>query len=86
MVNPKLKKTKTAAQPKQRVPKSLTVTVSKTVQIKQYEPSTVTLTEVHELADGDDARLVRREVYSNLSKSVLAMINHEIEIHGNTED
>lgn len=71
---------------KQRVPASITVTVSKTVQIKQYEPSVVTVTEVHELDEADNARLVRHAVYSNISKSVRAMINHEIEIHGNVED
>lgn len=85
MVNPKIK-TKTDKPPKQRVPKSVTVTVSKTVQIRQYEPSTVTVTEVHELEADDDARAVRREVYGNISKSVLSYINNEIEIHSKTED
>jgi len=91
MATSRLKKRRTTTQrdsapPKQRTPETLTVTVSKTVQIKQFEPATVTITEIHQLTDGDDARRVRSEVYSNISKSVVRMINNEIAVHGNIED
>jgi len=35
--------------------KEFKITVSKTVQVQQYEPLTITLTETHELQDSDDA-------------------------------
>jgi hypothetical protein len=70
--------TKTTKAKKQREPRELTVTVSRTVQIVQFSPVTVTVTEVHELAEGDDARSVRNEVFNNVSGSVARYIDHEI--------
>lgn len=58
--------------------KTITVTVSKMVQLRQYEPFTVTVAEIVELETGDDKLTVRNETYASISKSVTKYINHEI--------
>jgi hypothetical protein len=58
--------------------KTMTVTVTRMVQLKQYEPFTVTVAETVELENGDDKLLVRNETYASISKSVTKYINHEI--------
>lgn len=89
------KKRRAGVQPEVRtatlVGREITVTVSRTVQIKQYEPSYVSVTDKATLAeeDANDPALVRATrsaIYSSLSKAVVRMVNNEIEVHGNLED
>lgn len=58
--------------------KTITITVSRTVQLKQYEPVTITVTETVELSSEDDKLLVRNQTYAAISKSVAKYINHSI--------
>lgn len=64
--------------------KSLTITVSKTVQVKQYEPVTITLTDIVELESDDDPKDVRNRVYKELTKSLVVYLNHEIKQYAET--
>jgi hypothetical protein len=59
--------------------KTVTVTVSKTAQPQQYCPVTVTVTEVHEVKDGESTREVRNAAYNSVSASVVRYIDHEVE-------
>jgi len=61
------------------IPESITLTVSKTVQIRQYEPVTVTLSETHILNDDEDIGQVRNQLYLQIGKAVGIYINKEIE-------
>lgn len=69
--------------------REITVTISKTVQIKQFEPVSVTVTERCVLDDEDASnneavRVARNNIYNGLSKAVQKMVNREIEVY--TED
>ena len=59
--------------------KTVTVTVSRTVQITQYSPVTVTVTEVHEVKEGESTREVRNSAYNAVSASVVKYVQHEVE-------
>jgi hypothetical protein len=51
-------------------PKSVTVTVSKTIQVAQYEPLTIQIVETHDLESEDNPREVRSQLVASLSKSL----------------
>lgn len=59
--------------------KTLTVTVSKTTQIVQYEPLAVTLTETYDLAPGENLRTGRakaiRSLGATLRKEMISLEN-----------
>lgn len=59
--------------------KQVTVSVSRTVQITQFHPSTVIVSETIDLDKEDDAKLIRQGAYLRCSKSVEAYMNKEIE-------
>lgn len=57
----------------------ITVEVSKTVQVAQYEPVTVKITETVEVeADSEKAKEVRLKVYTGVTKSVKQFIDNEV--------
>jgi hypothetical protein len=59
--------------------KTVTVTVHRVVQIKQFEPVSVTVSETHEVKDGESTREVRNSAYNSVSASVVRYIEHEVE-------
>jgi len=59
--------------------KTITVTVARTVQIKQYEPVVVTVSETHEVKEGEVTREVRNAAYNSVSASVVRYVEHEVE-------
>ena len=58
--------------------KSLSVTVTKVVQAAQFEPLTVSITEVAELEEGDKVKKVRARLYESVSDSVHAVMKEEL--------
>lgn len=58
---------------------SVAVTVSRTIQVRQFEPVRVDLTQTAEVAEGDNPSDVRRELYEATSKSLRAMMRFELE-------
>lgn len=67
-------------QPKpQRRPETITVTINRTVQLKKFEPLTITVTEVHQVQEGEDPRAVRLQVYNQVATSVASYMNKELE-------
>jgi hypothetical protein len=68
-------KTKTKLQ---RNPEELTITISRTVQAKQYEPVTVTITERHKLEEGENIANVRLEVYNQIAPSLARYMDKEL--------
>jgi CTP:molybdopterin cytidylyltransferase MocA len=59
--------------------KTVTVTVQRTVQIRQYEPVVVTVSETHEVLEGESTREVRNAAYNGISASVVKYVEHEVE-------
>ena len=57
----------------------VTVTVTRTVQIKQYEPVTVAISETAELEDNEDHGKAKSELYKGIYPRIEKMINHQIE-------
>ena len=55
---------------------TLTVTVSKTCQVRQFEPVVVTVSETVEY--DDNAAEVRMKTYSNVTKAVTKFMDNEI--------
>ena len=70
MNSPEFKKSK----PK----KTITVTVSKTVQTQQYEPVIVTVSETVEVSADRDSQEVHLETYKGVTKSAKKFIDNEI--------
>jgi len=59
--------------------KTVTVTVQRTVQIRQFEPVVVIVSETHEVKEGESTREVRNAAYNGISASVVKYVAHEIE-------
>jgi hypothetical protein len=59
--------------------KTVTVTIQRTVQIKQFEPVVVIVSETHEVKEGESTREVRNAAYNGISASVVKYIDHEID-------
>lgn len=57
--------------------RSVSVTVSRTVQVQNYTPSTVTVTETADVGDNDPED-VKRELYESASKSMQKYMRAEI--------
>ena len=68
-----------ATKEKRHEAKTITVTVQRTVQIKQYEPVVVIVSETHEVKDGESTREVRNSAYNSVSASVVRYVEHEVE-------
>lgn len=62
----------------ERLPEEITVTISRTIQIRQYEPVAVTVTERHTPEAGEDPNLIRNEVYNQVAKSVAKYMDREL--------
>jgi hypothetical protein len=56
----------------------VSVTVSKTIQVVQFEPVRVDVTQTVEILDDDKVSRVRRELYESTSKAVAAMMHEEL--------
>jgi hypothetical protein len=59
--------------------KTVSVSVSRTVQITQYHPSTVTVTEEAEIPEGMTHVEVKEVLYKSASASVVKFMNNEID-------
>lgn len=62
--------------------REITVTLSKTIQIRQFEPVVVTLTDRAVIDDGSNdsaVKATRGDMYNQLSKSLKSMMNHQIQ-------
>jgi len=57
--------------------KTISVTITKTKQVVQFEPLTVTVTEVAELEEGDKASDAKAKLYESVSKSVKQFMEEE---------
>lgn len=58
--------------------KTVSVTVSRTVQVQQFQPSTVTVAESAEVPEGATASEVKLELYKSATASVTKFMNQEI--------
>lgn len=59
-------------------PNSTTVTITKTIQVVQFEPVTVTVSETYDIEDGEDVVAIRSHAYNSCAKSVVRYLNNEI--------
>jgi hypothetical protein len=57
--------------------RTLTIEVTKTVQVQSYEPVTVRVSETVALDDSDDAAEVRTETYRRVTQAVKKYIDNE---------
>ena len=57
---------------------SVSVTVSRTVQVRNYTPSTVTVTETAEVGEGQSAQKVKDALYESASDSMQEYMRKEI--------
>ena len=64
---------------------TIQVTVSRTVQIKQYHPSTISVTLTGNLEEGDKFVESRDKLYKAASSSVTKMMNQEIDKYTENE-
>jgi hypothetical protein len=71
-----LKNRKTRAISKQ--PKTTTVTYTKTLQVVQFEPVTISVSETYDLEPGDDVVSVRAHAYNSCAKSAVRYLNNEL--------
>jgi len=62
----------------QRKPEELIVTISRTVQIRQYEPVTVTVTEKHKLGEDEEPKKVRLQVYNQVATDLARFMDREL--------
>lgn len=58
---------------------SVTITLSKTIQVVNFEPIRVDVTQTAEVGPDDNASQVRRALYENTSKALNTMMKFEIE-------
>jgi hypothetical protein len=61
----------------QRTPESITVTISRTIQIQQYQPLTISIAETHNCDEDEDPQEVRNTVYKQVAESVSRYLNRE---------
>lgn len=59
----------------------ITVTVTRTVRPAAYEAAGVTLTQTVTLDEGDDPKVVRRELHEKVSSEVSKMLALEVQYH-----
>jgi hypothetical protein len=65
--------------------KTISVTVSRTVQIQQFHPSVVSMTETAEIESGDDVRKCKIQLYKACSETVETCMNREIKKYQDEE-
>jgi hypothetical protein len=76
MVNPKIARSIEASE--LRITQ-ISVTVSKTIQVRNFEPVRVDVTQTAEVLEDDKVSRVRRQLYESTSKAVAAMMREELE-------
>ncbi len=62
--------------------KQISVTVTRTVQLQQYHPATVSVTEVADIPEGEDYEAVRTALYKSATKAVTKFLRNEVRLHG----
>jgi hypothetical protein len=81
---------KTKTKPKlakpQRRPEELTVTLSRTVQVRQYEPVTVTVTERHVLGEDEATAETRLQVYNQVASDLARFMDKELKRYQEEEE
>ncbi len=65
--------------------KAVSVSVSRTVQLRQYHPATVTVSESAEVPPGMDAKDVKLELYKSATASVTKFLKNEVREHGDDD-
>ena len=55
-----------------------TITLQKTVQVQQFHPVVVSISETIELSENDDVVKIRNESYRKMTKQVDLYINHHL--------
>lgn len=65
--------------------KTVSVTVTRTVQVVQFQPSTVSVTETAEVGD-QDPNEVKQELYESASKSMQKFMRGEIKKYKKEDD
>ncbi len=65
--------------------KTISVTVSRTIQVQQFQPSVVTVTETTELGPDDNPEEVKAVLYKSASRSVTKFMNAEIDKYSGDE-
>lgn len=63
---------------------TITVSVRRTIQTEQYESSSVDITEIVELDEGDDADECRSELYAKVTKMTKRAIDNEFKKYMNS--
>lgn len=58
--------------------KTVSVTVTKTVQAAQFEPVVISVTETADLEDGDKASVAKQKLYESASASVHRFMKEEL--------
>lgn len=56
---------------------SVSVTLSRTLQVRQFEPIRVDVTQTAQIGNGENASDVRRELYESTSKALRTMMRAE---------
>lgn len=77
MVNPIGLKTKKKHK-SERQPDTVTVSVQKTIQVVDFEPVVIGVSETYTLQEDDDVAEIRTEMYNRCAKSVVRYLNNEI--------
>lgn len=62
--------------------RTVTVSVTRTVQLQQYHPATVSVTEVADIPPGEDYDEIRKELYKSATKAVTRFLKNEVRLHG----
>lgn len=65
--------------------KSVTVSVSRTIQLKQYHPVGITITETAEVPPDENYKDIELELYKSATKAVTKFLDNEIREHGEDE-
>lgn len=63
---------------KERRPDTISVTVGKTIQVVQFEPVHVSVTQTYTLTDEDDVTEARADLYNQCGKAVVRFMNNEL--------
>lgn len=62
--------------------KAVSVVVQRTVQLKQFHPVTLTVSESAEVMEGQSVKDIKLELYKSATESVTKFLNQEVREHG----
>jgi len=67
-------------------PESITVTITRTVQVKQYEPVGVTISETYPVPHDEDMDRLRRVLTKRIGRSVEEALDREVDRYSPTKN